>query len=93
MRPFILTLAGQLDFKTKKRLNDCRGQYDNSGGGQHAGLLLQRYLCENATGEGGNPEEKRAVLQAAINAAGNTDVQTLFIKAFERWQKLFAADR
>jgi CRISPR-associated protein Cmr6 len=90
MRPFILTLAGKLDSDTKKKPYDRRGQYENSGGGQHAGLLLQRYLCENATGEGGNPEEKRAVLQAAINAAGTTDVQTLFSNAFERWQKLLS---
>jgi CRISPR-associated protein Cmr6 len=48
---------------------------------------LQRYLCENATGEGGNPEEKRAILQAAINAAGNPEVRKLYKAAFERWQK------
>jgi CRISPR-associated protein Cmr6 len=55
--------------------------------GQHPGLLLQRYLCENATGEGGNPEEKRAILQAAINAAGNPEVSELYKIAFGRWQK------
>lgn len=54
--------------------------------GQHAGLLLQRYLCENATGEGGNPEEKRAILQAAINATGNEDVHALYRGAFNRWK-------
>ena len=43
--------------------------------GQHPGLLLQRYLCEDATGEDGNPEEKRAILQAAINAAVNEEVR------------------
>lgn len=54
--------------------------------GQHPGLLLQRYLCENATGEGGNPEEKRAILQAAINASSNPDVRELYKIAFGRWQ-------
>jgi CRISPR-associated protein Cmr6 len=53
--------------------------------GQHAGLLLQRYLCEPATGEDGNPEEKRAILQAAINAAVHEDVRTLYKSAFARW--------
>lgn len=55
--------------------------------GQHPGLLLQRYLCENATGEGGNPEEKRAILQSAISAAGNPEVRKLYKAAFERWKK------
>jgi len=55
--------------------------------GQHPGLLLQRYLCENATGEGGSPEEKRAILQAAINAAANPEVRELYKIALERWQK------
>lgn len=53
---------------------------------RHPGLLLQRYLCENATGNNGNPEEKRAILQAAINAAGNEEVQTLYRGAFDRWK-------
>src|SRR5271167_3966452 len=55
--------------------------------GQHPGLLLQRYLCENATGEDGNPEEKRAILQAAINAAKNGEVRDLYMAAFARWEK------
>lgn len=55
--------------------------------GQHPGLLLQRYLCENATGDGGNPEEKRAVMQAAINASGNSEVAEFYTLAFERWRK------
>jgi CRISPR-associated protein Cmr6 len=55
--------------------------------GQHPGLLLQRYLCENTTGEGGNPEEKRAILQAAISAAGNPEVRELYKTAFGRWQR------
>jgi CRISPR-associated protein Cmr6 len=89
MRPFIEQLAGPREKQENKfvRPQDRRGQHVNQGGGQHPGLLLQRYLCENATGEGGNPEEKRAILQAAINAAGNPDVRALYEVAFERWQK------
>lgn len=53
--------------------------------GQHSGLLLQRYLCEAATGKEGNPGERREILQAAINAAANADVQSLYQKAYGRW--------
>jgi len=60
--------------------------------GQHAGLLLQRYLCENATGEDGNPEEKRAILLAAISAAANDEVRALYCTAFERWSASLPAD-
>jgi CRISPR-associated protein Cmr6 len=55
--------------------------------GQHPGLLLQRYLCENATGDNGNPEEKRAILLAAINAAHNAEVTQLYKDAFNRWRQ------
>jgi CRISPR-associated protein Cmr6 len=55
--------------------------------GQHPGLLLQRYLCENATGDNGNPEEKRAILLAAINAAHNAEVTQLYKDAFSRWRQ------
>lgn len=87
MRQFILDLAGPPDPKTKTRPQDRRGQHKEKGRGQHAGLLLQRYLSESATGDGGNPEEKRAILQAAINAAQNEDVRSLYKSAYERWQK------
>lgn len=90
MRQFICELAGPLDSRTKKRPEDRRGQHPERGGGQHPGLLLQRYLCEPATGEDGNPEEKRAILQAAIHAATNKaatnkDVRALYKSAFDRW--------
>jgi CRISPR-associated protein Cmr6 len=87
MRKFILDLAGPLDQETKKRPQDRRGQHPSSGCGQHPGLLLQRYLCENATGDNGNPEEKRAILQAAINAAANAEVRQLYQVAFNRWKQ------
>lgn len=88
MRAFIEALAGPLKEQGNKlvRPQDRRGQHLDSGGGQHAGLLLQRYLCENATGDSGNPEEKRALLKAAINAARNTDVQSLYRLAYNRWK-------
>ena len=54
--------------------------------GQHAGLLLQRYLTENATGNAGNPEEKQAILRAAIAAASNPEVRELYSAAYERWK-------
>lgn len=64
--------------------------------GQHAGLLLQRYLCENATSEGSKPNEKHDLLQAAINAAKNSEVREFYSFAFNRWQmslpKLTAAN-
>ncbi len=86
MREFIRTIAGPLDQQTDTRPQDRRGQHRDNGGGQHPGLLLQRYLCENATGEDGNPKEKRAILQAAINAAVNPEVQALYRIAFDRWR-------
>lgn len=86
MRKFILELAGPKVKKDNKvtRPQDRRGQHRDKGGGHHAGLLLQRYLCENATGKDGNPEEKRAILQAAINAAVNEEVRALYRIAFDR---------
>lgn len=92
MRKFIVKLAGKLEQKTKRRPDDRRGQHKEKGGGQHPGLLLQRYLCENATGEGGNPEEKRAILQAAINAATNNEVRELYRTAFDRWAASLPTD-
>lgn len=89
MREFICRLAGprvRIDNKDV-RPHDRRGQHGDNNGGQHPGLLLQRYLCENATGEDGNPEEKRAILHAAINASQDSEVQQLYCGAFERWSE------
>ncbi len=60
--------------------------------GQHSGLLLQRYLCVNATGEGGEPKEKQAILHAAISAAANEDVRALYKAAFNRWSASLPTD-
>lgn len=56
--------------------------------GQHAGLLLQRYLSENATSKSGNPDEKKDLLQAAINAACDGDVVELYKIAYQRWRSM-----
>ncbi|MFQ3640361.1 MAG: hypothetical protein SNJ62_10180, partial [Chloracidobacterium sp.] len=58
--------------------------------GEHPGLVLHRYLCENATGEGGKPEERQAILRAAIKAAGNQAVRALYTIAYERWRQLLS---
>ncbi|MFI5456517.1 MAG: type III-B CRISPR module RAMP protein Cmr6 [Isosphaerales bacterium] len=65
---------------------------NNRDRGQHAGLLLQRYLAENATGEQGNPEEKRAILHAAIKAAASNEVRALYQLAFARWSSSLPTD-
>ena len=58
---------------------------ERSSRGQHAGLLLQRYLSQQATGEGGNPEERLALLRSAISASNCQEVRELYSLAFERW--------
>lgn len=60
--------------------------------GQHAGLLLQRYLCADVAGGGGKPEEKHAILEAAIRAAKDEEVRALYRRAFERWSASLPAD-
>lgn len=83
MRRFIQTIAGPLDDRTKTRPSDERGR------AEHAGLLLQRYLCENATGDDGNPEEKRALLVSAIQAATNSSA--IYQTAYQRWEQFLNA--
>jgi len=89
MREFIRNLAGPKVKQDNKEIRpqDRRGQHRDKGGGHHAGLLLQRYLCED-----GNPEEKRAILQAAINAAVNEEVRALYRIAFDRWSASLPSD-
>lgn len=64
-----------------------------SGRGEHAGLLLHRYLAETAAGEKGNPAEKRDLLSAAICAAGsqNEDPNSIYSSAFRRWRNSLPA--
>jgi len=59
-----------------------RGKRDS-----HPGLLLQRYLHESATGDEGKPEHKRQIMDAAIAASRNSDVQALYKATFGRWQR------
>lgn len=59
-----------------------RGKRDS-----HPGLLLQRYLHESATGDNGDPEQKRQILDAAINAARSAEIRDLYKIAFERWKQ------
>jgi CRISPR type III-B/RAMP module RAMP protein Cmr6 len=60
-----------------------RGQRDS-----HPGLLLQRYLEKWAAGDEGDPEEKRKILQAAINASKHKENLSLYKKAYERWASM-----
>jgi CRISPR type III-B/RAMP module RAMP protein Cmr6 len=53
--------------------------------GQHAGLILQRYLDKDVTCEAGSLEAERAVLQTAMRAVMNDDVRGLYRAAFDRW--------
>src|SRR5438552_14188356 len=85
MRDHVRTLAGPLI--ENKRPNDQRGTR-----GQHPGLLLQRFLCAPATGETGNPDEKRWLLDAAIEAARNLERGTLYRAAFDRWANALPTD-
>lgn len=78
MRPFIRDLADVQSKPEERR--------DRRGRGQHPGMLLQRYLCEIAAGDKGNPEEKRAILKAAINAARDPGLREFYKAAFERRQ-------
>lgn len=57
-----------------------RGKRDS-----HPGLLLQRYMHKSATGDNGDPEQKRQILDAAINAARNAEIRELYKIAFGRW--------
>jgi CRISPR-associated protein Cmr6 len=55
-------------------------------------LLLHRYLSRAATGPNGDPEERRAILRAAIAAAADNDFQALYRDAFERWRGFLPTD-
>jgi len=55
-------------------------------------LLLQRYLAKPATGNQGDPEERRALLQAAIEAAQAEPLKSLYKQAFDHWDNSFRND-
>ena len=54
--------------------------------GEHAGLLLQRYLAKAATGENGDPDEKRALLEAAMAASRASSCVSMYERAYTRWR-------
>lgn len=60
------------------------------GRAQHPGLLLQRFLSKVATGDDGDPAERRALLDAACAAAGDRQVQELYGQAFHRQREAAA---
>lgn len=59
-----------------------RGQRDS-----HPGMLLQRYLHKWATGDQGDPAEKRALIDAAIRAIQRPESSQLYRAAYERWKQ------
>jgi len=58
----------------------------------HPGLLLQRYVFHPADGSEQWSNEKRAILQAAINAAICDEVRALYRIAFDRWSTSLPTD-
>lgn len=72
-----------------RRLADVDSRWprenDQRGRGQHPGLLLQRFLAAPATGDDGDPEERKALLKAARAAAADPDLLAVYRLAFGRW--------
>jgi len=58
----------------------------------HPGLLLQRYLAKPATGDEGDPEERRAILNAARQAGKSEKLCTIYSDAYHRWDSSFPND-
>jgi CRISPR-associated protein Cmr6 len=54
-------------------------------GGQHPGLLLQRYH-DGTRPEAKKPEERRAIFQRVRDAGNNADMQSVYVAAFEHWE-------
>lgn len=55
---------------------------DRRGSGDHPGLILQKYLTKQA-----DPKEKRALFDAALNAARNESLRALYSEVFARWTR------
>ena len=60
--------------------------------GEHPGLLLSRYLSESVAG-GGNPEERRLLLDAALASSNKESLHGLYRLAFERRSATLPAPR
>lgn len=56
--------------------------------GAHPGLLLQRYLFEQE-----DPGERRTLLDAALQAAQNESLRSIYAEAFARWTESFMQDK
>jgi len=55
--------------------------------GAHPGLLLQRYLTKQA-----DPEERRALFDATLQAARSESLRSLYAEAFARWTRSVPQD-
>lgn len=58
---------------------------DRRTSGDHPGLLLQRYLTRQA-----DPDERRALLDAAMRATRSESLRAIYTDAFARWSNAFA---
>ncbi len=58
----------------------------------HPGLLLQRYLAKPVTGDDGDPNERREILNAALQAGKSEKLCTLYSDAYHRWDSSFPSD-
>ncbi len=65
-------------------LMPARGKRDS-----HSGLLLQRYLENWAAGANGDPDQKRKIIAAAIQAIQRQETRQLYKIAYDRWWKSF----
>jgi CRISPR-associated protein Cmr6 len=57
-------------------------------GGTHPGLILQRYLVRQS-----DPKERRALLDAACEAARGGALRSVYALAYDRWNSSFVRDK
>jgi len=81
MRTHITNLAEK--DRRADRSEDCGGRFR----GQNPGLLLQQFLAHPADGSERWSEEKRKLLDAAIIAAVNPALRTLYETVYQRWER------
>ena len=63
------------------------GHHDRRSRAHHAGLLLQRFLVDHDS-----PEERRSLLDAAMEACRSEPLLSTYRAAFARWTDSFASD-
>ena len=56
---------------------------------EHTGLLLQRYLKNQETGEGGKSEARKKLFDTVLKVQGQGKALHLYEKCFEEWQNSF----